>query len=200
MSTFTAWHGKTFDEHVKLRDNAAKTGYRFLSLSLHGTPSSPRYTAVMIKRSEIVAQRDWPLLSADEFRATFDQQAEKGFGPIIISATGSAGNPRFAVVFQPQSPIPLTHFGLKSGEDTDLKTIQGMTKKAKLDGFILRWAASYGNEDDPRFAAIWTPNEDKTLWSTDGLLETVEGYQERFEAQHSGWARLAFVTLNSRNL
>ena len=44
------------------------------------------------------------------------------------------------------------------------------------------------------------PNPDKTLWSTDGLLETVRGYQERFDAQHSGWARLAFVTLNSRNL
>jgi CubicO group peptidase (beta-lactamase class C family) len=199
MATFTAWHGKTFDEHVKLRDDVAKTGYRFLSLSLHGTPSSPRYTTVMIKRPKIVAQRDWPLLSADEFQATFDQQAKKGFGPIIISATGSAGNPRFAAVFQPQSPIPLTRFGLKSGDDTDLKTIEGMTKKAKLDGLILRWAASYGDEDDPRFAAIWTPNNEKTLWSTDGLLDTAEGYQERFEAQHSGWARLAFVTLNSNN-
>ena len=200
MAAFTAWHGKTFDEHIQLRDHVAKTGYRFLSLSLHGTPSSPRYTAVMIKRSKIVAQRDWPLLNADEFQATFDQQAKKGFGPVIISATGSAGNPRFAAVFQPQSPIPLTRHGLKSGEDTDLKTIEGMTKKAKLDGLILRWAASYGDEDDPRFAAIWTPNEDKTLWSTDGLLETVGGYQERFDAQHSGWARLAFVTLNSSNL
>ena len=81
MTAFTAWHGKTFDEHIKLRDDAAKTGYRFLLLSLHGTPSSPRYAAVMIKRSKIVAQRDWPLLTADEFQATFDQQAKKGFAP-----------------------------------------------------------------------------------------------------------------------
>jgi len=81
MTAFTAWHGKTFDEHNKLRDDAAKTGYRFLSLSLHGTPSSLRYTAVMIKRPKIVAQRDWPLLTADEFQATFDQQAKKGFAP-----------------------------------------------------------------------------------------------------------------------
>jgi CubicO group peptidase (beta-lactamase class C family) len=200
MASFIAWHGKTFDEHIQLRDGAAKNGYRFLSLSLHGTVSSPRYTAVMIKRAKVVAQRDWPLLTADEFQDTFDKQTDKGYGPVIISATGPAGNPRFAVVFQPQSPIPLTRFGLRSGDDTDLKTIEGRTKKAKVDGLILRWAASYGGEDDPRFAAIWTRNEDKTLWSTDGLLETVDGYQERFDAQHSGWARLAFVTLNSSNL
>jgi len=37
MTTFTAWHGKTLAEHVKLRDDAAKDGYRFLSLSIHGT-------------------------------------------------------------------------------------------------------------------------------------------------------------------
>ena len=50
MADFTAWHGKTLAEHVQLRDNAAKGGYRFLSLSVHGTTGSPRYTAVMIKR------------------------------------------------------------------------------------------------------------------------------------------------------
>ncbi|MEA2502297.1 MAG: hypothetical protein QOD01_2408, partial [Actinomycetota bacterium] len=65
MANFIAWHGKTLDEHVKLRDKAATDGYRFLSLSLHGTTGSPHYTAVMIKRVAIVAQRDWPLLNSD---------------------------------------------------------------------------------------------------------------------------------------
>jgi hypothetical protein len=35
----------------------------------------------MIKRPKIVAQQDWPLLTADEFQATFDQPAKKGFAP-----------------------------------------------------------------------------------------------------------------------
>jgi len=141
-----------------------------------------------------------PLLSANEFQATFDQQAKKGFGPIIISATGSAGSPRFTPMLQPQSPIPLTRFGLKSGDDTDLKTIEGMTRKVKLDGLILRWVASYEDEDDPRFAAIWTPDPGKTLWSTDGLLETVGGLSGTVRGAALRLARLAFVTLNSRNL
>src|SRR5262249_4421707 len=143
MANFIAWHGKNFNEHVKLRDDAAKNGYRFLSLSIHGTTGAPHYTAVMIKRPAIVAQRDWPLMTADEFQDTFNDQAQKGYGPVIIGATGSSSDPRFAAVFQPQNPIPLTRHRLRSGNDSDLNTIQGMNKKAKDDGRILRSAAVY---------------------------------------------------------
>ncbi|HEY3227771.1 MAG TPA: serine hydrolase, partial [Roseiflexaceae bacterium] len=196
MTTFTAWHGKTLAEHVKLRDDAAKDGYRFLSLSIHGTAASPRYTAVMIKRPVIVAQRDWPLLTADEFQNVFDDQAQQGYGPVIICATGSSSNPRFAAVFQPQNPIPLTRHGLRSGKDDNLQTIQGMNKKARDDGLILRWAALYGDLDDPRYAAVWVPNTGNVVWNADGVAETGAQYQSRFNAQISGWCRPAHVTLN----
>jgi hypothetical protein len=199
MADFTAWHGKTFDEHVKLRDDAAKGGYRFLSLSVHGTTGSPRYTAVMIKRPVVVAQRDWPLLTFAEFQNVFDDQAQKGYGPVIVAAVGSAGDPRFAAVFQPQSPIPLTRHGLRSGAADDLGTIQGMNKKAREDGLILRWAAVYGSTGDPRYAAIWVPNTGKVVWNADGVLETGAEYQARFNAQASGWCRPAHVTLNGEN-
>src|SRR6266536_1538717 len=128
MANFTAWHGKTFDEHVKLRDDAAKNGYRFLSLSLHGTTGSPRYTAVMIKRANVVAQRDWPLRTADEFQNVFNDQAQKGYGPVMISATGSSSDQSFTAVFQPQNPIHLTRHRLHSGDAGDQNTIQGMNK------------------------------------------------------------------------
>lgn len=197
MANFTAWHGKTLNEHVKLRDEASKNGYRFLSLSIHGTTGSPQYSAVMIKRPTIVAQRDWPLLTADEFQTLFNDQAQKGYGPVIVSATGSAADPRFAAVFQPQAPIPLTRHRLRSGADTDLNTIQGMNKKAKNDGLILRWATVYGDSSDPRYAAIWMPNTENTVWNADGVLETGSDYQSRFNAQIAGWCRPALVTLNS---
>jgi CubicO group peptidase (beta-lactamase class C family) len=200
MATFVAWHGKTLNEHCTLRDDAAKKGYRFLSLSIHGTAGDPRYTAVMIKRAQVVAQRDFPFMTEAEWQATFSDQAQKRYGPMILTATGPAGAARFAAVFQPQSPVPLTRHRLKNGEDTDLETIQGMNKKAKLDGLILRWADSYSDVVNPRFTAIWTPNTDKTIWNADGTLETVEQYQARFEAQHSGWARPTLVTPNASNV
>lgn len=194
----TAWHGKTLNEHVKLRDDAAKNGYRFLSLSIHGTTGSPRYTAVMIKRAVVVAQRDWPLLTADEFQNIFNDQAQKGYGPVMISAVGSSSSPRFAAVFQPRNPIPLTRHRLRSGDDDDLNTIQGMNKKAKDDGLILCWAAVYGDAADPRYAAIWVPNTGNVVWNADGVLETGSEYQARFNAETSGWCRPAHVTLNSQ--
>lgn len=199
MANIVAWHDKTLNEHVALRDDAAKNGYRFLSLSLHGTTSSPHYTAVMIKRPVVVAQRDWPLLTAAEFQNIFDDEAAKGYGPVMISATGSSSDPRFAVVFQPQNPIPLTRHLLKSGQNTDLNTIEGMNKKAKDDGLILHWSAVYGDANDPRYAAIWMPNTKNVVWNADGVFETSAQYQARFNAQTSGWCRPSHVTLNSAN-
>jgi hypothetical protein len=72
MAQFIAWHGKNLTEHVQLRDDAEKKGFSFLSLSIHGLVSDPHYSAVMIKRPQVVVQRDWPTLTADEFQATFD--------------------------------------------------------------------------------------------------------------------------------
>src|ERR1700751_3841440 len=119
MADIIAWHGRGLNEHTSLRDNAAKQGYRFLSLSIYGAVSAPVYAAVMIRRPHIVAQRDWPALTADQFQQTFNDQASKGYGPVIITAPGSASNPLSAAVFQPQNPIPLTRHLLKSGSATD---------------------------------------------------------------------------------
>lgn len=193
MAITTAWHGKSLDEHITLRDNAAKNGYRFLSLSIHGTSAAPCYTAVMIKRPVVVAQRDWPRLTAAEFQKVFDEQAKLGLGPVMLSATGSAADPRFAAVFQMQAPIALTRFGLRSGADTDLESIQGMNKKARADKWMLQSLAIYGDAGNPRYAAIWLPNTGKTIWNADGINETSDQYQARFNAQAAGWCRPAQV-------
>ncbi len=197
MANVIGWHGRKLAEHVKLRDDAAKNGYRFLTLSIYGEASDPVYAAVMIKRQSVVAQRDWPALTAPQFQKIFEEQAKLGFGPVIVSATGSAGDPRFAVVFQPQSPIPLTRFGLRSGDANDDATIQGMNRKAKLAGLVLKAASAYGDPVDPRFTAVWSANPDKVTWNADGVVETSPEYQARFDAQTSGWARPLLATRNA---
>ena len=116
MADIKAWHGKTLAEHEALRDAATQQGYRFLSISLYGQTSSPVYAAVMIKRPVLVAQRDWPLMTASQFQQRFDAEAKEGFGPVMIGATGSASDPRFAAVFQKFDPIPMTRYGLGSGD------------------------------------------------------------------------------------
>jgi CubicO group peptidase (beta-lactamase class C family) len=199
MSDFTAWHGKTLGEHVALRDAAAKNGYRFLSLSIYGQTSAPVYAAVMIKRPVVVAQRDWPCLTAGQFQETFDAQAKLGYGPVMIAATGSSSDPRFAAVFQPLNPIPLTRHLLGSGNSTDTGTIQGMDAQVRTQGILLHWAAAYGDASNPRYAAIWMPDTDTTLWNNDGLADSPSDYQSRFNAETSAWCRPSFVTLNGHN-
>jgi len=196
MADFIAWHGRTLADHVSARDAAAKNGYRFVSLSIYGDAGSPVYAAVMIKRPVVVAQRDWPDLTAAQFQQTFDAQAKLGYGPAIVAATGSASDPRFAVVFEPMNPIPLTRFGLTSGDPASTDTIQGMDASARKQGLILRWAASYGNAANQRFAAIWMPDTDTSLWNNDGIADSAAGYQARFDAETSAWCRPSFVTLN----
>lgn len=196
MTSFIAWHGRTYRDHINSRDNATKNGYRFLSLSIHGSIRRPRYTAVLIRRSAIVAQRDWPYLTSNQFQNIFDDQAQKGYGPVMISATGSSANPRFTAVFQPQNRIPLTRHRLRSGSANDPNTIQGMNKRAKENGLILSWVTVYGSSSDPRFAAIWTLNTENVIWNADGISETSSEYQLRFNAQASGWCRPAHVTLS----
>jgi len=191
------WMNQPLEEHLKLRDDAWSAHFRFLSLSLHGSTSEPRYTAIMEKQAAPVEERNAPLVPAEEFQKVFDNNADDGFGPVIIAATGPASDARFTAVFRKSKPIPLTRFGLKSGDDKNPLTIQGMNKQAMLEGLILRWAASYGDEDDPCFAAIWAPNHEKVIWNADGISESAGKFQERFDAQQTRWARPAFVTLNS---
>jgi CubicO group peptidase (beta-lactamase class C family) len=186
--SYIAWHGASLADHKAKRDRAIKSGHRFASLSIYGDPSEPVYAAVMIKRSPSPDQHDFPSIPAGQFQARFDEETGKGRGPVIISATGSGDDARFAAVFEPQKPIALTRTAL------DADALKGMNRKAKAEGLILHWAALYGEEDDPRYAAIWLPNHAKVTWNADGIQDTAAQCRQRFDAQTSGWARPSFVT------
>jgi CubicO group peptidase (beta-lactamase class C family) len=199
MADFIAWHGKTLSEHIKLRDEWAPKGYKFISVSIYGSVNDPVFAAVMLKRPAVVTQRDYPWLTASEWQQRFNEQAAQGFGPVVLAATGSASDPRFSAVFQPQTPIPLTRHGLTSGDIADPNTIQGMHSIARSQGAILRWCASYGENTDPRYAAIWIENTANELWNNEGLADDPVSYQARFDAETAAWCRPAFVTLNAHN-
>jgi hypothetical protein len=74
-----------------------------------------------------------------------------------------------------------------------------MDAHARWQGLMLRCAAAYGDAGNPRFAAIWAPDTDTTLWNNDGISDSVGDYQARFNAETSAWCRPAFVTLNGSN-
>ena len=116
-------------------------------------------------------------------------------GYLSRRVTGTTRVIHAQVWFQPADPIPLTRFGLTSGSNNDLNTIQGLNSKAHTDGLIPRWLAVYGDTSSPMFAGIWVPNTEKVVWNADGLVDTGSDYQTRFNAQASGWCWPALVTL-----
>jgi CubicO group peptidase (beta-lactamase class C family) len=202
MVAFQAWHGKTQTEHEGLRDYWAAQGYRFVSLSIYGSVDAPVFAAVMVQEAEPVAQRDWPVMTEPELSVALVVQAAQGYGPVIVAATGTADDHRFAAVFEPQASMPRTALGLTMGSgpgDTNPATIQGANLAAHADGLILSWAASYGTPDDRRFAGIWQPNPDATLWNCDGVDDPAYYYQARFDAEKAAWIRPGFVAVGPGN-
>jgi len=187
---------RTGAEHQHDFDELRPLGYRPNSLSVHNGTADPRYSVVWVRR----AGPDWSAvhgLDGAGYQAAFDAAVAAGFQPMILSATGWGGQQLFAGVFE-QRPggTPLTRFGLVSGAEDDPATIQHWNREAHRNGWLMTCGAVYGDPGSPRFAGIWPRNLDNVAWNADGIAETADDYQARYDAQVAGFARPAFVTLS----
>jgi CubicO group peptidase (beta-lactamase class C family) len=185
--------GKSAAELTALSRDALAQGYGFASLSIYGPDRAPLYAALMIRRPIPPAQRHWLALTAPELEKLLAEQAKDGYGPALITATGSAAKPLFALVCEPQDPFALIRLNLKSGKSSDKSTLEGMNREARREGRIMRCATAFGSAADPRFAAIWTANPDKVVWNADGIADSAAIYRAREKAHASAWCRPAFV-------
>jgi Bacterial tandem repeat domain 1 len=110
------WHDRTTSDHQQQLNSWAAKGYRTISLSAYGDRNNPLYAAVMIKRAQLVAEKQHFGMDAATWQATFNQMAAQGWGPLIVTATGPAHNPLFAASWFEVSPIPLTRHGMTAAE------------------------------------------------------------------------------------
>jgi CubicO group peptidase (beta-lactamase class C family) len=188
-SNLVAWHDQTSSEHVEKRDDFAKKGFRPLSISVYGTPASPRYAAVMVKRPKLIATKSVIDKTQAQYQQVFDDMAANGYGPFLITATGPKNSALFAGSFRKMSKIPLTRSNLSKAEFIALNAEQ------HDKGAILVWADSFGSPSEPRYCAIWGPNPDKVAWNIDAVDEGGETLQQRFEAMRSMGARPALLSV-----
>ena len=180
------WHDRTTADHQQQLNTWAAKGYRTISLSVYGDRDDPRYAAVMIKRANLVAEKQHFGLDAATFQSTFDTLAKQGFGPLIVTATGPGNNPLFAASWFETSPIPLTKFGLTAAEFT------ARNQDAIKNGQILCYADAYGDPGNPVYVAVWVDNTDNVAWNCDGIDDNPATLQARFSALTSGFARPTF--------
>lgn len=184
-----AWHDRNTAGHVAERDKYADQGFRPLSLSIYGSPSDPRYAAVMVKRPVVIATKSVIGKTQAQFQTVFDQMAADGFGPFIISATGPKNGAVFAGSFRKMSHIPLTRSNLSKAEFVALNVQQHDA------GAILLWADSFGTPDDVRYCAIWGPNSGDVAWNIDAVDDHGAVLQQRFEAMKGVGARPALIAV-----
>ncbi|MDK2743769.1 MAG: serine hydrolase [Nitrospira sp. BO4] len=192
---FIAYHDRSSSDHQAQFNRLFPQGYRIISLSVY-QPNNPLYAAVWVRRSG----PDWSAvhgLDVAQYQTAFNNAAAAGFHPIILSVAGSRSNPIVAGVFE-QRPggTPLTRLGLVSGNATDPGTIQHWDKQAHDQGWIMAGGAIYGDPGTPTYAGIWPVNGDRVPWSADGILDDHDDYQQRFDAQISGNARLAYAAVS----
>ena len=180
------WHDRTTADHQQQLNDWAAKGYRTISLSVYGDRDDPRYAAVMIKRAQLVAEKQHFGMDAATFQSTFNSMAKQGFGPLIVTAAGPANNPLFAACWFETSPIPLTKFGMSAAEFTQ------RNQTAIKDGQILRYADAYGDAGNPTYVAVWVNNSDNLAWNCDGIDDDTTTLQARFNALTSGFARPTF--------
>ncbi len=192
---FIAYHHRNGQEHQAQFNALFPQGYRLISLSVY-QPNNPLYAAVWVRRSG----PNWSAvhgLDAAQYQTAFNNAAAAGFHPIILSVAGTLANPVVAGVFEQRpGPVPLTRLGLKSGAETDAGTIQHWDKQAHDNGWIMTGGATYGDAAAPAYAGIWPANGDRVPWSADGIGDDPVTYQQRFDAQVGGHARLAFAAVS----
>lgn len=192
MIDFVAYHDRTGQDHQNQFNTLYPQGFRMISLSVY-QPSDPRYAAVWVRRPG----PDWSAVHGVDgagYQVAFDNAAAAGFHPVILAAAGPGANPVFAGVFEQRpGPIPLTRHGLTSGSATDPNTIEHWDREAHAKGWIMTCGAIYGDPGAPRFAGIWPANGRRLSWNADGIAETGADYQQRFDAQVTGWARPSYV-------
>lgn len=180
---------RTAADHQNDFNQLRPNGYRLISLSVY-QPGSPLYAAVWLRQ----AGPDWSAVhntDAAGYQNAFNNAAAAGYHPVILSATGPANSATFAGVFEQRSgPVPFTRFALS------LADIQSINQQAQASGWIMISGAIYGDSGNPQFAGIWPTNDSGVAWNAEGFFDDFNGYQARFDAQVSGFARPAYVTLS----
>jgi len=193
-----AWHGAGLSDHQALADKWAALGFRTLSLSIYDEPAHPLLAAVMVRRTAIHAEHQVCPRTLAQLQDDVRANEKIGRGLYLVAATGIPGHAAYAASFRPMNPLPVVRLDLGRAD------FQSFNAAQQQAGRILQWVDVFGDDADPRFAAIWGANPGRVAWSveafdlaTGGQVPAVDGarLQQRFDAITSTRGRPLHVAL-----
>ncbi|MBL8750820.1 MAG: serine hydrolase [Planctomycetes bacterium] len=164
-------------------------GYRPIALSIYGTTTNPQYAAVWVLRAGPTVQ-GFHGLTAAEYQTFASTWWPLGYRPKILSALGTAANPRFAGTWELTNAPGWTSHGLD--EDTYLAE----RATANDQGLDVTAIDIYGTASDPRYVVAFGP---VGTGQTEVISSSVAGFQEHFDALADGHARPALIAFNDSN-
>lgn len=185
-SQVNAYHDQSGASHQANWNLLTGLGYRPIALSIYGTAASPQYAAVWVQRAG-PAFVGFHGLTGAEYQTFTNTWWPLGYRPKLLTALGTAGNPRFAGTFELTNAAGWASHGLTQQEFWDERS------NASDLGLDVTAVDVYGTSNDPRYVVAFGP-------VAAGQSEVVSvgdaTYQEHFDALGAGHARPTLVAFN----
>lgn len=154
-----AYHGVGAADSTKRFHQLRDQGYRPITVNV---TDGRRYAAVWVKDGSPVGWSMWQGMSAASFQKRFDAELKAGSQPVSVSATGPAGSPVFAAVFEKRGG----RFFAKS--NLTPAAFAAANKKAVAEGLALTSVDAYGTPGDVRYVGVWSVNTGGSWYYTYG--------------------------------
>jgi CubicO group peptidase (beta-lactamase class C family) len=182
-----AYHDASGAVHQQQYNQLSANGYRMIALSCYGPTNDPQYAAVWVQRAgpSFVGFHG---LDAAQYSALLNANAGT-HAPKLLTACGSAGNPRFAGVLETVNYAQWVRHGL---------TEQALATEVGLASAANRRIATidcYGNANDTRYVVAFEPQNDNKGWGY-YIADGVSDHQDRAEAMVEGYCRPVNVAFN----
>lgn len=147
---FSAYHGRSADEHQKLFNDLTADGFRPVNISPVSIDGERRYAALYEKR-DVGGFFVKSFLTPAEYQTHFDQNIKAGRNLAYLSAYTHGGSPRISAIWQQKPPGALVaRHGLSGAQ------YQSEFDAQLAAGFLTRAVTGYEQGGAHRFAAFWT--------------------------------------------
>jgi hypothetical protein len=147
---FTAYHGRSANEHQALFDDLTAKGWRPVNITAVSPGGNRNYAALYEKR-DVGSFFVKSFLTPAEYQTQFDQNVSAGRKLVYLNSYSHEGDPRIIAIWQQQASANfVARHGLTSSQ------YQAEFDQRLSEGYLTRAVTGYEQSGSARFAAFWS--------------------------------------------